>query len=517
MHFPRTAGILVHPTSFPSAYGIGDLGREAFEFIDFLSDSGQHLWQVLPLGPTGYGDSPYQCLSAFAGNPLLISPDKLVEEDFLDEEDLKPLPRLAAERVNFGKVIEYKKRILDRAYERFKNTTDTSLRTDFLAFCQRAASWLDDYALFRVLKDEHGGNSWDKWEPAYAQRDAAALSLMSDLHRERIEAEKFVQYLFFKQYAALKNYCGEKRISIIGDMPIFVAYDSSDVWTHPEYFKLNETGVPTVVAGVPPDYFSATGQLWGNPIYDWEYMIKDNFSWWIDRITHALETTDIVRIDHFRGFAACWEIPYGEKTAQNGRWVETPGKEFFSALINAHPDVPIIVEDLGVITPDVEALRDGFGFPGMRILQMAFRSDSCNIDLPHNYIPNCVVYTGTHDNDTIVGWFHSKPGEGSTRDAQQIESERKTCLRYLRSTGKEIHWDFIEAACASVAGIAIVPLQDILGLGSKARMNLPASQEGNWLWRYKEGALTKEIAERLKELTDLYSRNNAFTTSGARH
>lgn len=518
MHFPRTSGILVHPTSFPSAYGIGDLGREAFEFIDFLSDSGQHLWQVLPLGPTGYGDSPYQCLSAFAGNPLLISPEKLVEEGFLEDEDLKPVPRLAADHVNFGKVIEYKKRILDKAYERFRNTTDTSLRTDFLAFCQRAAAWLEEYALFRVLKDEHNGSSWDRWEPSYAQRDPAALSLISDLHRERIEAEKFVQYLFFKQYAALKNYCSQKQISIVGDMPIFVAYDSSDVWCHPEYFKLNETGTPTVVAGVPPDYFSATGQLWGNPIYDWDFMIKDNFSWWVNRISHALETTDIVRIDHFRGFAACWEIPYGDKTAQNGRWVETPGEEFFTVLIKAFPDVPIIVEDLGVITPDVEALRDGFGFPGMRILQMAFRSDACNIDLPHNYIPNSVVYTGTHDNDTIVGWFQSKPGEGSTRDAQQIESERKFCLRYLKSNGKEIHWDFIEAAFASVSGIAIVPLQDILGLGSKARMNLPASQEGNWLWRYKDGALTDELAARLKELTDLYSRNNAFTTaSGARH
>lgn len=512
MKFPRTSGILVHPTSFPSAYGIGDLGNEAFEFIDFLSASGQHLWQVLPLGPTGFGDSPYQCLSAFAGNPLLISPDKLVEDGFLEEEDLKPIPRLSVDKVNFGKVIDYKRKLLDKAFEKFKLTTDTGLRTDFLAFCQRAASWLDDYALFRVLKEENGGAPWDKWEPEFAQRDPAALARVAIQHREKIEGEKFVQYLFFKQYMALKTYCAQNQVSIVGDMPIFVAYDSSDVWTHPEYFKLDDRGVPTVVAGVPPDYFSATGQLWGNPLYDWEYMEKDGFSWWIERIRGALETTDIVRIDHFRGFAACWEIPFGDKTAQNGQWVEVPGEAFFKVLCEKFPEVPIIVEDLGVITPDVEALRDGFGFPGMRILQMAFRSDSCCIDLPHNYIPNSVVYTGTHDNDTTVGWFQSKPGEGSTRDAAQIESERQICLRYLRSNGKEIHWDFIEAAMASVAGICITPLQDVLGLGSKARMNLPASTEGNWLWRYKEGVLTPEISDRLRELSDLYSRNNSYVS-----
>lgn len=511
MKFPRTSGILLHPTSLPGQYGIGDLGREAYEFVDFLSDAAQHLWQVLPLGPTGFGDSPYQCLSAFAGNTLLVSPDRLIEEGFLDEGDVKPVPRFPSERVNFGKVIDYKRELLAKAYQRFRGTTDTNKRAHFLAFCQRAADWLDDYALFRVLKDEHGGTSWDRWEPQLARREPDALAAAQDLHAEKIEAEKFYQYLFFRQWFALKDYCASRQVSIVGDMPIFVAYDSADVWTHPEYFKLNEARVPTVVAGVPPDYFSATGQLWGNPLYDWERMREDNFKWWIERIHAALETVDIIRIDHFRGFAACWEIPYGERTAQKGRWVEVPGKELFTALMNVFPELPIIVEDLGVITPDVEELRDHFGFPGMRILQMAFRSDATNIDLPHNYVPNCVVYTGTHDNDTTVGWFNSKPGAGSTRDAEQIKHEHKHCLRYLRSDGKEIHWDFMEAAFASVAAIAGVPLQDVLGLGSKARMNLPASQQGNWEWRYRDGVLTPAISRRLRELTELYDRNHAVT------
>lgn len=519
MKFPRTSGVLLHPTSLPGEYGIGDLGRQAYEFVDFLEESKQHLWQLLPLGPTGFGDSPYQCLSAFAGNPLLISPEKLVDDCFLEEDDLKPVPKMTYEKVNFGKVIEFKTKLLKKAFENFKPTTDTILRADFLGFCQRSQSWLDDYALFRVIKDEHGGQPWDRWEPALQRRDADALQSVSERLADKIEAEKFYQYLFFKQWTALKDYCGQRQISIVGDMPIFVAYDSSDVWTHPEYFKLNEGGQPTVVAGVPPDYFSATGQLWGNPLYDWDRMQLDDFKWWKERIQSALEMIDIIRIDHFRGFAACWEIPFGEKTAQKGRWVETPGREFFTSLMNSFSNLPIIVEDLGVITPDVEALRDDFGFPGMRILQMAFRSDSKNIDLPHNYVPNCVVYTGTHDNDTTVGWFNSKAGTGSTRDAAQIEHERIQCKRYLRSTGKEIHWDFIEAAFASVASIALVPAQDLLGLGSKARMNLPASQEGNWTWRYKEGALDRSISQRLKELTDVYDRNQPVHTrvAAARH
>lgn len=510
MKFPRCSGVLLHPTSLPSPYGIGDLGDDAYKFADFLAESAQHLWQLLPLAPTGFGDSPYQCFSAFAGNPLLISPDKLVEQGLLKESDLQPVPRLSAEKVNFGKVIEYKKKLLQEAYETFKVTTDVALRTDFLAFCQRSSGWLDEYALFRVIKDEHQGASWNNWEKALAHRNKEALDEVRERLGDQIESEKFLQYLFFKQWAALRDYCHSLKISIIGDTPIFVAYDSADVWEHPELFKLNADGDPTVVAGVPPDYFSATGQLWGNPLYNWDRMKLDGYKWWIDRFRAMLEVVDIVRIDHFRGFAACWEIPAGDKTAQRGRWVEVPGRDFFATLKKELGELPIIVEDLGVITPDVEALRDDFLFPGMRVLQMGFGTDACNIDLPHNHVANAVVYTGTHDNDTALGWFNSKAGAGSTRDASQIEIERQRCMRYFKSNGKEINWDFIEAAMSSVCDIAIVPLQDILGLGSKSRMNLPASNEGNWSWRFKPDSLTAEIAARLKDLVSFYGRDNAW-------
>lgn len=509
MKFPRTSGVLLHPTSLPGPYGIGDLGTEAYKFVDFLEASSQHLWQLLPLTPTGFGDSPYQSLSAFAGNTLLVSPEKLVEDGFLSAADLEPLPKFPADKVNFGKVIPYKKRLLEKAFENFGSTTDTSLRVDFLGFCQKA-DWLEDYALFRVLKEEHNGASWNTWEAALRRRDKEALDEARRNLSEKIDAEKFFQYLFFKQWHALKSYCNQHGVSLVGDMPIFVAYDSADVWVYPELFKLDAEGAPTVVAGVPPDYFSATGQLWGNPLYNWDHMRHDNFRWWISRFEAMLEVIDIIRIDHFRGFAACWEVPAGDKTAQRGQWVEVPGRELFTTLNEQLGDLPIIVEDLGVITPDVEALRDDFGFPGMRVLQMAFRSDSCNIDLPHNYIPNSVCYTGTHDNDTTVGWFNSKAGAGSTRDANQIKFERKHCLKYLKSNGEEIHWDMIEAALASVSNIAAVPLQDLLGLGSKARMNLPASQEGNWSWRFQADDLTKPIGKRLKEAVQTYGRDNVF-------
>jgi 4-alpha-glucanotransferase len=470
-----------------------------------------HLWQVLPLTPTGFGDSPYQCLSAFAGNTLLVSPDKLVEQGFLDADDIQPLPRFAAERVNFGRVIDWKSKILAKAFSKFQRTTDTILRAHFLSFCNRTSAWLEDYALFRVLKDAHDGLPWNRWERELAHREPAALETARESMQEQIEAEKFYQFLFFTQWQELRDYCHEKQVAIIGDLPIFVAYDSADVWMQPQYFKLNDECAPIVVAGVPPDYFSATGQLWGNPIYDWALMKEDGFQWWIERISTMLEVIDIVRIDHFRGFAACWEIPGGDTTAERGRWVEVPGRELFTTLNTALGELPIIAEDLGVITPDVEALRDDFQFPGMRVLQMAFRGDSCNIDLPHNHVPNAVVYTGTHDNDTIVGWFNSKPGAGSTRTPAEIKRERTLCLRYLKSDGDEINWDFIDTAFRSVARLAIIPLQDILGLGSEARMNLPASNEGNWSWRFRGDALTSKTGKRLKELVKLYDRDHAFT------
>ncbi len=509
MTFSRASGILLHPTSLPGRFGVGDLGNEAFAFVDFLAASGQSLWQVLPLGPTGYGDSPYQCFSAFAGNPLLISPAKLVEQGLLSNDDLSNGPRFRPSRVDFGMVIDYKKTLLEKALASFKGTPEGPLRSEFARFCELSHWWLEDYALFRALKDAHGGAAWTSWDPAYAGREPAALASAREALRDRIEAEKFFQFLFFKQWSALKAYCRDRLIGIIGDTPIFVACDSADVWSHPEMFKLDSQRRPIVVAGVPPDYFSKTGQLWGNPIYDWDAMRRTGFRWWIDRLRATLEMVDILRIDHFRGFAACWEVPGQDDTAERGQWVEVPGRELFATLRNTLGEMPIIAEDLGVITPDVEALRDDFGLPGMRVLQFAFQGDSRTISLPHNYVRNCVVYTGTHDNDTSVGWFNSKAGEGSTSTASELEHERAYCLDYLNSNGGEIHWDLIRAAWASVADTAVVPLQDVLGLGSRARMNLPASEQGNWQWRFRAGALTQKISDRLRALTVLYGRDRS--------
>ena len=515
MSFPRASGILLHPTSLPGRYGIGDLGPEAYAFMDFLAAAGQTLWQVLPLGPTGYGDSPYQCFSAFAGNTLLISPDMLLEQGLLNRPDLADVPQFPVERIDYGPIIECKHKLLWRAFEHFKQTTDTGLRGEFAAFCQQTAAWLDDYALFRAMKDVRGGEAWHKWERPMVERDPGALQAARTHLSEKIEARKFWQFLFFKQWAALKAYANERRVQVVGDIPIFVAHDSADVWVNKHLFKLNADGSPRVVAGVPPDYFSQTGQLWGNPLYDWERLRAEGFRWWIERISAMLHEFDILRIDHFRGFAASWEIPGGDKTAERGRWVEAPGRELFTAIKDALGALPIIAEDLGVITPDVEALRDDFGFPGMRILQFAFSGDSKNIDLPHNYHPNLVAYTGTHDNDTTAGWFNSAAGAGSTRTAEEIERERAFCLKYLNTNGREIHWAFIRAVLASVAATAIVPLQDVLGCGHKARMNLPNSTAGNWAWRFQKKALTTKARTRLKELSALYGRNLAAAAAAA--
>jgi 4-alpha-glucanotransferase len=506
MDFPRASGVLLHLTSLPSKFGIGDLGAEAYQFVDFLADAKQTYWQVLPLGPTGYGDSPYQCFSAFAGNTNLISPQKIVEDGFLTENETNEKPDFPVGRVNFGKVYEWKNYILKLAYDRFRLATSVDLRSKFEIFSQEQAAWLDDYALFRAIKKSQNQASWQNWDTPLKLRDETALAAAREDLREEIQAQKFQQWLFFRQWNKLKNYCHSKNIKIVGDVPIFVALDSADVWCNSLQFKLNEDGSPKVVAGVPPDYFSETGQLWGNPIYNWEQMQKDGFRWWIDRVKATLRTVDIVRVDHFRGFAASWEVLGGEKTAQNGRWVNVPGKELFNALKNALDDLPFWAEDLGVITPDVEDLRDSFGFPGMRILQYAFGGDANNHDLPHNYIHNSVVYTGTHDNDATVGWFRSEAGSGSTRDAEQIKREREFCLNYLKSGGEEIHWDFIRAIWESVADTAIAPMQDLLGLGNEARMNLPASSSGNWFWQCKDGDFSSEIREKLRSLTEIYGR-----------
>jgi 4-alpha-glucanotransferase len=504
MSFPRSSGILLHPTSLPGPFSIGDLGPAAYAFADFLVKSGQSLWQMLPLGPTGYGDSPYACYSAFAGNTLLISPDQLVAEGLLLPSDLPDA--LPAERVDFERAHHVKDDLLRTAYRNYQQTSDDNLRQAFESFSLRSAGWLDDYALFRALKDAHGGVAWNEWTVELRSREPSALEQAREQLRDQIEAQRFYQFLFARQWFAFKTYCNDRGIKLVGDIPIFVAHDSADVWTSPDQFKLNEDGSPVVVAGVPPDYFSATGQLWGNPLYNWDGMRADGFKWWIERVHATLQTIDIVRIDHFRGFAACWEIPGGDKTAERGSWVAAPGRELFTAIRDALGDLPIIAEDLGVITPDVETLRDDFGFPGMRILQFAFSSDATNHDLPHNYHANVAVYTGTHDNDTTVGWFSSVAGEGSTRTEEKVEDERALCRQYLNTDGKEIHWDFIRAVWQTVANTAVVPLQDLLGLGNEARMNLPNSTEGNWSWRFNPDALSDELALRLRKLTELYGR-----------
>ena len=508
MKFPRSSGILLHPTSLPNGYGIGDLGKTAYSFVDFLAKSKQTYWQILPLGPTGYGDSPYQCFSAFAGNTSLISPEVLVEEELLTQEEIDEKPDFPEGKVDFGTVIDWKNGLLKKAYQRFRLTTSINLRGSFETFTQNVAWWLEDYALFRAIKSTQDQKMWLEWDEPLRLRHEDALMKAHEELLEEVLAQKFYQFLFFKQWSHLKNYANGKGIKIIGDVPIFISFDSADVWCNPSQFKLNEDGSPKVVAGVPPDYFSKTGQLWGNPIYNWDKMRSEGFKWWIDRVRFTLKTVDILRIDHFRGFAASWEVPGGDKTAENGHWVNVPGKDLFSTLKFALGELPILAEDLGVITPDVEELRDGFGFPGMRILQFAFGGDTKNLDLPHNYIKHCVAYTGTHDNDTTVGWFNSQVGGDSTRDEAEISKEHDFCLNYLVSDGKDIHWDFIRAVWASVAETAIAPMQDLLGLGNEARMNLPASSSGNWFWRCKDDAFSDEMAERLKDLTEIYGRKN---------
>ena len=506
MRFQRASGVLLHPSSLPGRFGIGDLGGEAYKFIDFLAASGQRLWQILPLGPPGYGNSPYQSFSAFAGNTLLISPQLLLQGGLLSEGDLGDAPEFPGKRVDYGRVIEFKKTVLERAFDNFSHAGNQKLAEEFDTFRRYADVWLDDYALFSALKDEHDGAAWNTWEPGLASRDPKTLSEAREQLRDRIEAHEFFQYLFFKQWLELKRYANKKGIKIIGDMPIFVAHNSADVWAHPDLFKLDRRGNPTSVAGVPPDLFSKTGQLWGNPVYNWDRMRETGFRWWIERLREALRPVNIVRIDHFRGFAATWEVPGGEETAENGKWVGVPGGELFEAMTRSLGELPVLAEDLGTITPDVIALRERLGLPGMRVLQFAFGGDPRDTHLPHNYDHNTVVYTGTHDNDTTVGWFKATPGENSTQDAEQIKRERERCLKYLNTDGSEINWDFIRAALSSVADLAIIPLQDIAGLDSSARMNVPASEEGNWGWRYEEGALSEQAKRRLKEMSELYAR-----------
>ncbi|GAB4560533.1 MAG: 4-alpha-glucanotransferase [Anaerolineae bacterium] len=502
MSLPRASGVLLHPTSLPDSPGIGDLGDAAFEWIDFLARAGQTYWQVLPLGPTGYGDSPYQCFSAFAGNPLLISPTELVRSGLLPQSALEETPRFGTGRVPYGDVIPWKRRLLELSYQHFKAHAQPDSRTSFERFCQEEAEWLEDFTLFMALKDAHGGAPWWEWERDLRVRVPSALEGARVRLADEMGFHRYQQWLFFEQWRRLKAHAEVRGVKIIGDIPIFVAADSADAWSNAHLFQFDEDARPIAVAGVPPDYFSATGQLWGNPLYRWDVMREEGYRWWIRRFQATLRLVDIVRVDHFRGFEAYWAVPAGETTAVNGRWVKGPGADFFNAMRHALGELPIIAEDLGFITPEVTALREQFGLPGMKVLQFAFSTDGFDPYLPHNYPRNCVVYTGTHDNDTTVGWF--------TRSS--TAEERAFALRYLRSDGHDIAWDMIHLAWTSVADTAIAPLQDFLRLGSEARMNLPGSFGGNWQWRCPPGALTDELAEAMRELTDMSARREAART-----
>jgi 4-alpha-glucanotransferase len=496
----RTSGILLHPTSLPGRWGIGDLGATAYTFVDFLHAAGQRLWQVMPLGPTGYGDSPYQGFSAFAGNPLLLSLDLLLQEGALAPEDLTNAPAFPHDRVDYGAVIPWKLDVLRRSFGRFKREAAPERRQEFAAFRAEQRAWLADYALFAALKAAHGGANWNAWPEPIARREPSAVGEWSSrLSGDPSETEfyAYMQWQFFRQWRALKDYANERDIQIIGDIPIFVAYDSADVWANREIFELDQHGSPTVVAGVPPDYFSATGQLWGNPLYRWEVLKGRGYDWWIERFRTTLTLVDIARIDHFRGFAAYWAVPAGEETAVNGRWVPAPGRELFVAVRQALGGLPIIAEDLGVITPDVEELRDELGFPGMKVLQFAFGGDPDDPYLPHNYRRRCVVYTGTHDNDTTRGWWRALP-------ANDQHNARVYTARDV--TEQTVSWDFIRLALASVAEIAIVPMQDVLALGNEGRMNTPGQPGGNRTWRYTPEMLTVDLAERLRDISRIYGR-----------
>jgi 4-alpha-glucanotransferase len=488
----RAAGVLLHPTSLPSPDGIGDLGPSAYRWIDFLAGADCAVWQVLPLGPTGYGDSPYQCFSAFAGNPFLISPEVLLQDGLLTEADVTDRPDFPADRVDYGPVIAWKLTLLDRAFANFKANASNPLRDEFTAFRSREAAWLNDFAAFMALKEANGGVAWNNWLEPQRTREPQALG--AAYQSEAFQRHAFCQFLFFRQWQALRRYTNERGIQIIGDIPIFVACDSADVWAHPELFYMDEQGQPTVVAGVPPDYFSPTGQLWGNPLYRWSAHQQSGYAWWLDRIRATLRQVDLIRLDHFRGLAGYWEVPAGLPTAEIGEWQPGPGQDFLAALQRALGDLPIIAEDLGLITPDVIELRDSFDLPGMKILQFSFDGPT-NAFLPHNYARNCVAYTGTHDNDTVKGWYTTAP-----------KIEKQFCLKYLNTSPANLPRAMVRAIWASVANVVLVPLQDLLDLGPEARMNFPGKPAGNWTWRMPLGALNDGLRDDLLELNTLYDR-----------
>ncbi len=534
MAFDRSSGILLHPTSLPGPYGIGDIGPEAFRWLNFVASTGCGLWQVLPLGPTGYGDSPYQCFSAFAGNPYLVSPETLLAEGLLQKDDLADKPVFSGDTVDFGQVIPFKLDILDRSFNQFQKNTPVKIKAEFDEFKKSEAHWLADFALFMAIKEAYGGGPWVDWPAPLRQRTVKAIKKFSRENATAIERHTYRQFLFFRQWNRVKKYAHDLNIQIIGDIPIFVAHDSADVWAHPELFYLDDEGNPTVVAGVPPDYFSPTGQLWGNPLYRWDVHAEDDYQWWVSRLQAVLATVDIVRLDHFRGFVANWEIDAKEETAMNGKWVSGPGKDFFKKVLEGlktaakkdvssstasaaeiedipttfsglsagvsqslQTDLPIIAEDLGVITDDVVELRLAFNLPGMKIMVFAFDSDASNEFLPHNHTLDNVVYTGTHDNDTTIGWYQRVSGK-----------ERDFARRYLARDGQDIAWDLIRAAWGSVAVFALAPMQDILSLDNHARMNHPSTLGGNWSWRMSGDALNEFIRSRIAEMNLVYGRQS---------
>ncbi len=497
MRYARSGGVLLHPLSLDGPWLCGTLGQEARTWIDFCGRAGLTWWQVLPLGPTSYGDSPYQSPSAFALNPYLIDPEALREEGLLAEEDLKGYHRKST-TIEYAALFIENARVLHAAWGRFKagaGRNHSMSYSGFTQFCDTHASWLNDYALFAAIKESMGHRPWNEWPEALRFRELGALARAADELTDRIERIRFTQYLVWSQWQQLREYARARGVSILGDIPIFAAYDSADVWAHPELFQLDAEGNPTRVAGVPPDYFTATGQLWGNPLYDWKAHARTGFSWWIARVRHTLSLVDALRIDHFRGFEAYWAVPAGEPTAINGRWEKGPEHTLFNALEQTMGDLPIVAEDLGFITPEVVELRDSLGFPGMRILQFAFESNQDNQDYPHHYPEHCVAYTGTHDNDTAAGWL-----------AAASAAARRRALAYLRGSGRTFAWDMIRGVWSSPAMIAIAPMQDFLGLGSEARMNYPGTTGTWWRWRIPRGTLTSSLVKRIQRLSRTYFR-----------
>lgn len=502
----RASGILLHPTSLPSRGGIGDLGPEAYRFVEFLSSARQSVWQVLPLSPLGMGNSPYSSSSAFAGNPLLVSLERLAERGWLERSRLNSLPDHDRD-IDYEEVRAHKLPLLRAAADNFVGRAGNHERARFDAFCRDNAWWLDGFVLFDVLKHHHNGESWNRWPRELAHREPQALDRVRQEFANELQRDRAIQFAFFEQWNALRHEARSRGVRIMGDVAIFVNYDSADVWEHPDIFRLDGERNPEVVAGVPPDAFSSTGQYWGNPLYRWEVLRERGYSWWIDRMRWALSCCDLIRLDHFRGFESYWEIPAHEKTAVNGRWVKGPADDLFRRLKEALGDLPFVAEDLGMITPEVHAFRQRINVPGMRVLQFGFGDPGAHIYLPQSYDRNTVVYTGTHDNDTTLGWFKKSAAE----------HERRAAEAYCGRSDDGMHWAFIRAAINSVAALAIFPLQDVLGLDGACRMNTPSRADGNWTWRYRHDALRPDLAQKLAALVELSDRLPAESQAVDKH